>query len=424
MNRPVAVPKHRLLRYLGIGWACLILYSLIYQYLYSTSIYLHDYTTAFYVAGRLVTEGRTDKLYPGHSAITFDHTPFIAEARRMMPEIPETLTFSYMYMPIVAWAFAPLSLLPPKLSLLVWQCIQLAALSTCSLVIARAIKAATTRKVPFLGWYILGFLPVINCLWSGQVGTVFGVLPFSLGYYFLMLRSPLLAGFCFALAGVKPQLLIPGLYVAGLLAIERQFLCLGALLVGLLLIALINIVVAGPHLCLDWLWTLKLSETVFSDPKLTVSHLVANVPRPVVLLMPEQVRNLIRPFVYTLCLAFPVIGLWMNRKMFRAPETVKLSLIALTGLLTTPLIVPHINLYDLSILIPAGLIIASMEWPENLGHQLKTVLIYAWIAINIYAYVALAFPKFAQPIIISILLVDIYRRVILAQKDYAVSGSF
>src|SRR5262245_26381793 len=101
---------------------------------------LADYVNSFYVAGSLAAGGEFDQLYPGPDAVSFRDSSFNVAAHHLLPRLPETTTTNFMYPPIVAWVFAPLSVLPPHVSLLAWQAISVAALGLACLLLSRTAE--------------------------------------------------------------------------------------------------------------------------------------------------------------------------------------------------------------------------------------------------------------------------------------------
>ena len=108
-----------------------------------------------------------------------------------------------MYPPIVAWIFAPLSVVPPHVSLLLWQVISVATLGLACLLLSRT-SDVRAQDLVFLS---VLFFPTFITVLIGQAGIVFGLLPLSVGYWLLSRGSPLAAGFAWAALALKPQFL-------------------------------------------------------------------------------------------------------------------------------------------------------------------------------------------------------------------------
>jgi hypothetical protein len=87
-----------------------------------------DFIMTFYVAGRLISEGRASELYPDPSAKTFVNSPFDKAAHEFLPKLPQNSVGAYMYIPLVAGFFTPFGWLNANVSLLLWQALSVLAL--------------------------------------------------------------------------------------------------------------------------------------------------------------------------------------------------------------------------------------------------------------------------------------------------------
>src|SRR5918999_2290589 len=125
-------------------------------FLVDTNLFSHrerfqesDFIMTFYVAGRLVLAGRSNELYPEPNATSFVNSPFDRAAHEFLPHLPEGSVGAYMYIPLVAAFFAPLSLAGPNDSLLLWQMLSILALAFSSWLLAR-ITSAKASEIFFL----------------------------------------------------------------------------------------------------------------------------------------------------------------------------------------------------------------------------------------------------------------------------------
>jgi len=169
-----------------------------------------DFIMTFYVAGRLVSDGRARELYPDPSAKTFVNSPFDKAAHEFLPKLPQNSVGAYMYIPLVAGFFAPFSWLDPNVSLLLWQAMSVLALLWCCRQLGQ-ISGAKNSEIFFLAFL---FLPIFLTLWAGQLGLTFGLLPLCLGYSLLVKNRPLLAGLVWSLLLLKPQYFLAAAFVA------------------------------------------------------------------------------------------------------------------------------------------------------------------------------------------------------------------
>jgi len=129
-----------------------------------------DYVSSFYVAGRLAASREFDRLYPEPDAVSFRDTAFNDSAHQLLLRLPERTTTNFMYPPIVAWVFAPLSVLPPHVSLLAWQAISVSALGLSCLLLSR------TTDVRARDLFLLSslFFPTFMAVLVGQSGILSG----------------------------------------------------------------------------------------------------------------------------------------------------------------------------------------------------------------------------------------------------------
>jgi len=195
-----------------------------------------DYVSSFYVAGRLAASGEFDRLYPEPDAVSFRDTAFNDSAHQLLPRLPERTTTNFMYPPIVAWVFAPLSVLPPHVSLLVWQAISVSALGLSCLLLSRTTDVRT-RDLLLLSCL---FFPIFMAILIGQSGILFGLLPLSIGYWFVSRGSPLAAGFAWAGLALKPQFLPAAGVMSMAYAVTGRMRLLSGMILGLCVFAALN----------------------------------------------------------------------------------------------------------------------------------------------------------------------------------------
>jgi len=148
-----------------------------------------DFIMTFYVAGQLVLAGRSVELYPEPDAKSFVSSPFDKAAHEFLPHLPKGSTGAYMYTPLVAGFFAPLSLAGPNYALLIWQALSVLALAFSCWLLAR-VTSGKAGEIFFLASL---YFPVFLTLWAGQLGLAFGVAPLCAGYFLLLRQWPLAA---------------------------------------------------------------------------------------------------------------------------------------------------------------------------------------------------------------------------------------
>ncbi|MBI4534562.1 MAG: DUF2029 domain-containing protein [Candidatus Melainabacteria bacterium] len=371
-----------------------------------------DYLEAFYVAGHLVATGHASALYPPSGIQSFAGTPFDIHAHELLKHLDSpagALAAIYMYSPLNACLFAPLSLLSPLVSLLWWQGISLIALACCAKLLARILDV----KASSLFFVSLMFLPVFHTLLIGQLGIVFGLLPITYGYFLLHKGKPFLAGLIWSMLLLKPQFLVVILVFALSLAVARHHQCLIGILGGVILLATLNIICLGPKVALGWLSCMKLAETTYQFPY----YLLVGLPSIVVMLLPLSVRLMAKLPVYGAAFALGANAIWQGRKLLLSGLTqdAKFSLLMVLSSSLAPLVVPHFLFYDLSCLLPAGIIAYHLPGEGGLRKKLSVLASVTWLCINAY-FLLFFFAKsnWAHPWFLSCMLLVVHGLVSVA----------
>jgi hypothetical protein len=345
-----------------------------------------DYVSSFYVAGRLAVAGEFDRLYPGPDTVSFQTSRFNESAHQLLPELNKRTTTNFMYPPIVAWIFAPLSVLPPHISLLAWQVISVAALGLACVLLSRRSGV----RAPDLFFLSALFFPIFITVLIGQAGIAFGLLPLSIGYWLLSRGSPLAAGVAWAALALKPQFLP----VAGLMsvayAVTGRMRLLSGMILGLCVWLSLNYLLVPAGSLAAWIRSLQISDAIFSDDEYQVPvHLLASLPADLMMRLPTEARGFLKPVLYGLAVSLGVFALWQCRKILRSRLPDELSRLAVfaTSLGILPLTSPHLLYYDLVTLFPVGLILLSRQWSEPPLEWLRRMLLMSWASIGAYLLV-------------------------------------
>src|SRR6266705_3774166 len=104
------VDPRRIFVFLGTVWALTFLLLMVDTNLSDPNKFVgSDYVMTFYVAGHLVASGQASSLYPTPNHSSFAESPFNKAAHLLLPHFPEQSIEVFMYSPLVAWIFAPLS---------------------------------------------------------------------------------------------------------------------------------------------------------------------------------------------------------------------------------------------------------------------------------------------------------------------------
>jgi hypothetical protein len=200
-----------------IFWASLTLIIIAYTDLQLPDLLgQSDYLMTFHTAGYIASHRLWDILYPPAGAVTFAGAPFDKQAHALLSHMPSWSVAEYMYMPLSAYIFAPFSMLAPAASLIWWQLTSIAALYLGNvLALGRGARATLATCAAFT------FIPLMFTLWIGQVGLVFALLPLAAGYHLLAKKQYFCAGLVFALLALKPQMLVPALFMV-VMALGRK----------------------------------------------------------------------------------------------------------------------------------------------------------------------------------------------------------
>jgi len=402
-----------------IFWAVLCLFLVFYtDFQLPALLHQSDYLMTFHCAGYIASHGLWSSLYPGPDAVSFVGTPFDKQAHALLNQMPHWSVAEYMYMPLSAYIFAPYSLLSPTASLIAWQLTSLASLFAGNwLTLGKLNRALLATCASFT------FIPLVFTLWIGQVGLVFGLLPLAGGYYLLNKKRYVAGGLILALLTLKPQMLVPAIFMVALTLTGKNFRTLLGFVIGGLVIAGLNYLLAGPVLCQQWLACLALSDKVYSDPAHGVAvHLATSLPRAILLSQPQNLQTTIKPVLYTfsgLLLLAGLFSVWkLGRSRFSAQT--KLRYTFALGALALPCIVPHLFLYDLGALVPAAMLfffadkikIDSDAEEEKMCRSFKILMASIWLCLTIYCLALVISKNLASPLLIVAIMLALYLRAL------------
>ncbi len=349
-----------------------------------------DYVMTFYVAGHLVAEGKAGELYPDANASSFIGAPFDKAAHRLLDSLPQETTAIYMYSPLIAWLFAPLSQLSATWSLLLWHGLSIAALAGACKWLAQTVQT-NFRESLFLSSL---FGPIFITLWSGQLGLVFGLLPLVAGYALLLRDRELAGGLVWSLLVLKPQYFPAAAFVVLLATLNGSLRPMLGMILGASIIIGANLLLFPPALSLQWLASHRLSDSLFTHPQYGIpTHLITSLPADILLFLPASLRAAAKWPVYGAALLLWLIGLYYGWKIYRGPWQLrtKISLTLLLGCGLSSIALPHLLYYDLCVLIPAGFLLAATNGiiPDAIVARVATAL--AWFSISAYLPLFLTF---------------------------------
>jgi hypothetical protein len=205
---------------------------------------------------------------------------------------------------------------------------------------------------------------------------------------------------------------------------RKQIAPLAGLAGGGIFLALLSYVVSGQELCSAWLRCLALSDKIYSDPAQGVAvHLATSLPRAILLSQPVAHHPLIKPWVYLLVIVLLLLGLGATVKLAKGPleEADKLKYSFILGALALPTVVPHLFIYDLGALVPAGWVL-FFEKPkpgeEILNQGFRGIVLLLWFSITAYSAALVTNVHIAQPLLlVAIMLVSYLAAIIVVLRS-------
>jgi hypothetical protein len=376
-----------------------------------------DYIMTFYVAGHLVAAGRAAELYPDAAASSFIDSPFDRAAHALLPHVQKHSTAAYMYIPLVAGFFVPLSYLDPNWSLLVWQLLSLMALGYSCYLLSR-VTQQESEDIFFLCFL---FLPVFLTLWAGQLGLVFGLLPLCLGYHLVIRERDFVGGLVWSLLLLKPQFLLAAAFVAISLSFMRKHRAFGGMTFGVIVLVGLTTLIFGATSTVQWLLSHRLSDATYSSGLQGIpSHLITGLPANLMILFPVSQRDLVKMPLYAAAASLWMLGLWFCYKQARSlkDRSHGVSLALVVGLFLCALTLPHLLYYDLCLLLPAGALLLSKHGPMTAQKQSSFVAILGWIVISGFLPLLLTFSKVKWlPLVLEMILLSLLGALLSRYKS-------
>ena len=300
---------------------------------------------AFYVAGKLLQEGQSERLYDV-PAVAGEEAAVLGRSPGYHGGLP------FLNPPFVAGLFYPLALLPYGVAQAVWLGLSIAFLAAALALLWPELRRLERKWALVFVLAALASAPVFWSLLYGQLSTLV-LLSWVASYRLLRARRDGAAGLVLAACLIKPPLaVVPALFLltTGRWRALAGFAAGGALLgaASLALVGPQTALVAYPRLMLasmDWR-----SEYGIDRPHMFGWNGVFS------LLLGGHMPALERALTATASLATLAAAVFVWRRLDREQNMPGLAL-ALTS--ATVLLSPHIHLQDLQIMIlPAALLVA------------------------------------------------------------------
>lgn len=351
-----------------------------------------DFISSFYVAGYLVFNGQVSALYPPLDSHTFIQAAFDKATHELLQTLPEKMIGIYMYSPFLAVVFALLAFFSPAIALLLFQLISILALLFSAIFLSRN----NLHRIRFFS-ACFAFLPVVSTLWIGQLGILFGLVPFAFAYVCFAQRQYLACGFMLSLLFLKPQLFPSAVFVALAVALQLNWKPLAGLSLGTLILCAASFCF-GTDIFLRWLHSFAISETLLSSATMrSPSYLAAGLPGAILNQLPPEAVPAIKPIVYSCAGLIAVVVLCLLHKIAKSKLNDKHKFLFFLGvsIFCLPLYSPRLLLYDLSMwILPLYLL-----WELK---QLRGLLLTAYVFINVYVVLILIVnPLNLSPLLLS-----------------------
>jgi hypothetical protein len=370
-----------------------------------------DFLMTFYIAGKLVLAGRASDIYPPFDATSWLSTPFNQYAHQILTALPARTTAIYMYSPLTAAVFVPFGALDPQTALVCWQVASVAAIAACAWLFAQL----TGRSFGSFFWMSILFFPTFDTLLIGHLGIILGMLPLALGFFLATRNRPWLAGFCWALLLLKPQLLPSAFVIAGALALIGRWQCAAGLVSGMVALGALSIVSLSPTVTQLWLHSFSLTDTILSDARYGYpKYLVCSMPGVIVQAVPFAWRSIAKLVTYGAAAAIGLHCVWFARNLLKKhPDTnAALPMVFVISIFVLPLVLPHFLFYDMCVFALVGMVIFGYRW-ASIDISLRSHAIVGWIVCDLYLILWMFVSKpLSQPIVLVACAAWLYVRIL------------
>jgi len=285
---------------------------------------------AFFSAGRIIAEGDWKNLYNSNKQAKVQEELYPGEEKVFMP---------FPYPPYVAVAYYPLSLLPYRMSYVIHTLVMVAAIFL-TVILLCPINKQIRQNYFFIACIVLSFYPMFRAVLGGQ-NTAITLFLFVLSWRAVLAKKELLAGLILGMLLFKPQFGLPliGLYVLS----GRWLVGVGSLFTAMILYE-IGVLISGPTWITDWYqYTIWLSR---ADAGINFDKAVSWLGFFQAILGWENRLALFIGCAMSGVTAIFVALTWLIGRS-RADLTAQLGITAVALVL----IPPHVNYYDISLVL-------------------------------------------------------------------------
>ncbi len=213
----------------------------------------------FYLAGRLVAEGRSELLY--------DQGCFLTLQKSIGPVDEKNPPYLSVYPPHLSLLFSLFGKLSYPRAIEAWWLVQLICVIISGWLLVKQVSPS--REWHFTAWLgVLAFYPVLNTFWNGQLSAIL-LLAFTVGFSLHRQQRYVLAGLVFSLISIKPQLAL-GIYLWLVIRGDWRTL-MGVALGGLVQLGLVAGIL-GPDVLVQYVQTAKFASSWYARYTMSPDH--------------------------------------------------------------------------------------------------------------------------------------------------------
>lgn len=355
-------------------------------------------------------------------------TPVHAMGSTLFTEVPKQSNSEYEMAPMISSVFAlfesilkPLKPLPAGSMLFACQFLSMLAYIASVYMVVRLHEEDehANMRTTILSFASLAFLPMVLCLKDSVVDLVVGILPLSIAYYFLVKRKPVRAGMTLAITLLKPQFLVPAIFLATAMVVDKKRQkCLIALTYTLALALVFDLLFFGGQLGRQLNTCLRLDFLAPTSLSILPTQLIASLPGCFVFLLSPASVEVLKPAIYCFAifmgsLAFiSALRLWQ----VRLKDEKRIGLTLILGIIIAPFVVPQFFIYDYCMYALAGVIVLSTQWSPGAYNELNAIMRLNWLVINLFCLPIFFNAVFAYPVALIFALLLFYRQLLIVSE--------
>jgi hypothetical protein len=374
-----------------------VIWLLVRNLIFPQSAWQSDFFIHLYPAAWLASHGQFKVIYTSLNAQTLDtRTAFDIFAHSLVRSTPPELVALFSNFPLLATALSPLAAFSLFTAFLVFTLCGVAAVALCAWLVTRGQERQSFSKVT---WLSLSFFPIFQSLAMGQVDICFGLLPLTCGFCACAQGRLLLGGLIWSLTFLKLQYFVIPIFAAVTLFTVKKPACLLGIFLGLAALFLITILVTPAGTLNAWLHQMQLlNEQAINKKGIAPDHLLVSLRQAFLAVLPNQFKTAGALFTSAFGAALAIAAFFGCRNLFKKESFPKaFTRTVLMGIYLTPIASPYLLFYNLSIYWLAGAIVLVPEGNAAIESRWRRLVVWTWIAINLYMTVVLLALFIAPP---------------------------